>query len=136
VIQPLRRYHRYTFLALATLLPLIFAAGIIERNPLVIIAPVAVRIHLTMASGTAIVTDPRELWGSAVDDPDLLVYWTEDEPDLVTLPTNATFLGSLNSARRETLHVPPGKNDRGYLILYSLAWQKPVARAQVPKEMS
>jgi hypothetical protein len=136
VIQPLRRYHRYSFLALAALLPLFFAAGIKERHPLVIIAPVAVRIHLTMASGTAIVTDPRELWGSAVDDPDLLVYWTQDEPDLVTLPANARFLGSLDSARRETLRVPPGKKDCGYLILYSLAWQKPVARARVPKEMS
>jgi hypothetical protein len=93
------------------------------------------RIHLILASGTAIVTDPRELWGRAVDDPDLLIYWMADEPDLAALPANARLLGSLASARSEPLHVPPDSRTRGYVILYSLAWQKVVAHAPVPKEM-
>jgi len=135
MIQPLRRYHRYAFLALAPLLPAIFAAGLAARRPLIAITPAADRIHLTLASGTAIVTAPRELWGTAVDDPDPLIYWTAEEPDITALPANARFLGSLASARRAPLHLPPDSQSRGYLILYSLAWQKPVARALVPKEM-
>jgi hypothetical protein len=135
MIQPLRRYHRYSFLALALLLPAIFAAGLAARRPLVHVKPAPDRVHFTLPSGTAVVTDPRELWGSAVDDPDPLLYWTADEPDLASLPANARLLGSLDSARRDSLRIPPSKKTRGYLILYSLAWQKPVARAAVPKEM-
>ncbi|HUB26856.1 MAG TPA: hypothetical protein VL992_15630, partial [Tepidisphaeraceae bacterium] len=94
MIQPLRRVHRYAFLVLAPLLSGIFAAGLAARRPLVTVKPGADRIHLALASGTAIVTDPRELWGGAVDDPDLLIYWTADEPELNALPANARFLGS------------------------------------------
>jgi len=135
MIQPLRRYHRYAFLALAPLLPAIFAAGLAARRPLVATKPAADRIHLTLASGVAVVTDSRGLWPGAVDDPDPLIYWTADEPELATLPANARFLGSLDAARHESLQVPRDDKGPGYLILYSLAWQKPVARAPVPKEM-
>jgi hypothetical protein len=135
MIQPLRRCHRYSFVALAVVLPAIFAAGLAARRPLVPIQPHSDRIHLTMPSGAAMVTGSRQLWGSAVEAPDLLVYWTADEPELGSLPVNARLLGSLDSARHEALRVPRGDKNRGYLILYSLAWQKPVARARVPKEM-
>jgi len=135
MIQPLRRRHRYSFVALAVVLPAIFTAGLTARRPLVPIQPHSDRILLTMPSGAAMVTGARELWGSAVDAPDLLVYWTADEPELASLPVNARLLGSLDAARREALRVPQGNRNRGYLILYSLAWQKPVGRARVPKEM-
>jgi hypothetical protein len=135
MIQPLRRYHRFSFYTLGVLLPVLFSAGLVARRPLVSIEPTSERIHLTMPNGTAIVTDSRELWGSAVDDPDLLVYWTENEPGLDSLPVNAHLLGGLPSAHSGALRVPRGDRNRGYLILYSLAYQKPVAKARVPKEM-
>jgi hypothetical protein len=135
MIQPLRRYHRFSFYTLGVLLPVLFSAGLVARRPLVSLQPASDRIHLTMPSGTAVVTDSRELWGGAVDDPDLLVYWAEDEPELDSLPVNARLLGSLQSAHTGVLRVPGGDRNRGYLILYSLAYQKPVAKARVPKEM-
>ena len=135
MIQPLRRYHRFSFYTLGVLLPVLFSVGLVARRPIVTEEPTSDRIHLTMPSGTAIVTDSRGLWGSAVDDPDVLVYWTEGEPDLDSLPVDAHLLGSLQSAHSEALRVPHGDRDRGYLILYSLAYQKPVAKARVPKEM-
>ena len=135
MIQPLRRYHRYASMALAALLPVMFVAGLAARRPLVRAEPTSDRIHLTMPRGTAMVTDSRELWGIDVDDPDVLVYWTENEPGLESLPVNAKLLGSLDSGRREVLRVPQGDRSRGYLILYSVAFQKPVARASVPGEM-
>jgi hypothetical protein len=135
MIQPLRRYHRCSFYLLGVLLPVLFSAGLVARRPIVNLQPTSERIHLTMPSGTAMVTDSRGLWGRAVDDPDLLVYWTEDEPDLESLPVNAHLLGSLQSGRSGVLRVPRGDRNRGYLILYSLAYQNPVAKVRVPKEM-
>ncbi len=135
MIQPLRRYHRFSFYTLGVLLPVLFAAGLVARRPLVIAEPASDRIHLTMSNGTAIVTDSRELWGSSVDDPDVLVYWTEEEPELDSLPVNAQLLGSLQTGRSGELRLPHGDRNRGHLILYSLAYQKPVAKARVPKEM-
>ena len=135
MIQPLRRYHRFSFYSLGVLLPVLFSAGLVARRSLVSLQPTSDRIHLTMPSGTAMVTDSRELWGRAVDDPDVLVYWTEDEPELDSLPVNAHLLGSLQAGRNRVLRVPRGDRNPGYIILYSLAYQKPVAKAKVPKEM-
>ena len=135
MIQPLRRYHRYSFFALAAILPAIFGAGLAARRPLVGVTANSDRIHFALPSGTVLVTDSRQLWGNTVDAPDVLVYWTEDEPDPESLPVNARLLGSLAAARREALKVPSGERTRGYLILYSLAQQKSVARARVPKEL-
>lgn len=131
MIQPLRRYHRFSFFALAVLVPGLFSVGLIARRPLVNVEATSDRINLIMPNGTAMVTDARELWGKAVDAPDLLVYWTEHEPQPSALPANAQFLGSLESARHGVMRVPRGGN----LTLYSLAYQKPVAQARVPKEM-
>ena len=131
MIQPLRRYHRFSFLALAVLIPVLFGAGLLARRPLVSVEATSDRINLIMPSGTAMIADSRELWGKAVDGPDLLVYWTEDEPGLSSLPANAQLLGSLESGRQAALRVPRG----GHLTLYSLAYQKPVAKAKVPREM-
>jgi hypothetical protein len=134
MIQPLRRYHRYSFYTLGILAPVLFSAGFAARLPLVS-QPTSDRFHLTMPNGAAMITDSRELWGSAVDDPDVLVYWAEDEPELESLPVGAHLLGSLPAGRGGWLRVPRGERKRGYLILYSLAYQKPVAKARVPKEM-
>src|SRR5258706_11822650 len=79
MIQPLRRCHRFTFFALAVLLPALFGAGLIARRPLVNVEATSDRINLIMPNGTAMVADARDLWGKAVDDPDLLVYWNQNE---------------------------------------------------------
>jgi|SRR6478672_4312345 len=120
MIQPLRRVHRASFIALAVILPALFAAGLAARRPLPPAERVSDRITLTLPSGTEVVADARELWGSGVDAPDPLVYW------------NDRLLGSLAQARRDGLTVPGGQ---GSLVLYSLGWQKQVARRSVPNEM-
>lgn len=120
---------------LAGVLPVVVAAGLIARRPLVRIEPPSDRINLIMPNGTEISTDSRELWGNAVDDPDVLFYWTEQDSNLAFLPVNARLLGSLDSGRRGGLHVFHGSQTRGYLILYSLAYGKRVAKASVPNEM-
>ena len=131
MIQPLRRYHRIALFALSVLLPVLFGAGLIARRPLINVEANSDRINLKMPNGTVMVADARELWGKAVDDPDLLVYWTENETQLAAPAANAQLLGSLESGRHGVLRVPRG----GYLTLYSLAYQKAVAQARVPKEM-
>ncbi len=131
MIQPLRRFHRFTFFALSVLLPALFSAGLIARRPLVRVEANSERINLIMPNGTAMVGDARELWGKAVDDPDLLVYWTENETQMAALPASAQLLGSLESGRHGALRVPRD----GYLTLYSLAYQKVVAQARAPKEI-
>ncbi len=131
MIQPLRRCHRFTFFALAVLLPALFGAGLIARRPLVNVEATSDRINLIMPNGTAMVADARDLWGKAVDDPDLLVYWNQNETQTAALPANAQLLGSLESGRHGVMRVPRG----GYLTLYSLAYQKAVAQARVPREM-
>lgn len=132
--RPLRRFHRFTFLGLAVLLPLLFGAGLRSRRPLVQVEVPSERIHLITPNGTEIAADSRELWGKAIEAPDPLVYWVEDDPDRGTLPANAHLLGSLTAGARNSLRIPQGRK-RGILILYSLAHREVVARAAVPKEM-
>ena len=120
MIQPLRRVHRACFFGLALVVPVVFEAGLAARRPLPPVERISDRITLTLANGTEMVADARELWGAAVDAPDPLVYW------------NGRLLGSLAQARREGLRVPGGQ---GSLVLYSLGWRRQVGKAQVPKEM-
>ena len=120
MIQPLRRAHRVSFFLLSLALPAVFVAGLTARRPLPPAERVSDRITLTLPSGAEVVADARELWGNGVDAPDPLVFW------------NTTLLGSLAQARGTGLHVPGAQ---GSLILYSLGWQKPVGKTQVPKEM-
>ena len=135
MIQALRRHHRSSFFALTAVLVVTLIALLIPRRPMTQVERAAGRIHLITPSGTAMVTDPRSLWGGAVDHAEMLVYWAEDKPDLESLPMNARLLGSLDSGRRGVLRVPRGERSRGYLILYSPASEKPVAKAEVPREM-
>lgn len=135
MIQPLRDLHRRSFVLLAVALPTLFIAGLLVRRPLVPPERVSDRISLVLPSGAEAVVDSRELWGSAVDDPDPLVYWTAASASPDSLPGDARLLGSLDAARHGHITVPADTGGRGYLILYSLAWRKPVARASVPKEM-
>jgi hypothetical protein len=127
--RPLRRAHRSIWLALAAALPTLLAGGLAFRPPQITEERVMDRITFRLPNGTEMVTDSRELWGSAVDAPDPLVYWSKGVPNSIA---EAYLVGSLQEGRRAVLPLPAG---RGYLLLYSLAHREVLASAAAPKEM-
>jgi hypothetical protein len=127
MIQPLRRYHRYTFLTLTVALPAILVAGLALRPAPPPSERISDRITLMMPGGAELRADPRQLWGTAVDEPDPLVYWAAGVPASLL---GARFMGSLEQARERGLAVPQAT---GYLVLYSPAHSEIVASAPVPK---
>jgi hypothetical protein len=127
--QPLRRYHRYAFFTLAATLPILLAAGLALRPTPLPGERVSDPIMLMLPNGTEMVADSRELWGSAVEEPDALVYWSPGDSASID---GAKFLGSLETARGRGLAVP---EPAGFLVLYSLAHTRVVARAPIPKEV-
>ena len=126
--RPLRRAHRWIWLALAAL-PTLVVAGLALRPPQVADERVMDRITLRLPNGTEMVADSRELWGSAVDAPDPLVYWSDAAAKSLA---GAQGMGSLHQGRRAALPVPASG---GYLLLYSLAHQEVLASAPAPNEM-
>jgi len=129
MIQPLRRYHRYAFLSLSAALPVLLVAGLALRPVTAPSERIPDRITLIMPSGTESIADARELWGSAVDEPDPLVYWSASDSATIQ---DARFLGSLALGRGGGLLVP---QPAGYLVLYSPAHAKALAKSPVPKEV-
>ncbi len=127
--RPLRRAHRFTWLALAVALPSLFAAGLALRPAQVADERIVDRITLRLPNGTEMVADSRELWGNAVAAPDPLVYWSESGGKSLN---RAQLAGSLQQGRRSAIPVP---SSGGYLLLYSLAHREVLASAPNPKEM-
>jgi len=127
--RPLRRAHRFVWMALGGTLPLLIVAGLALRPPQAPEERVVDRITLRLPDGTEMVAESRELWGAAVDAPDPLVYWSERPGQTVS---EARFVGSLPLGRRVGLTLPASG---GYLLLYSLAHREVLARAPAPKEM-
>lgn len=127
--RPLRRAHRYIWVALGGVLPTLLAAGLLLRPPQVPDERVLDRITFGLPNSTEMVADSRELWGNAVDVPDPLIYWSKTP---VKSLEGATLAGSLARGRRATLPLPASG---GYLLLYSLAHQEVVAIAPAPKEV-
>ena len=127
--RPLRRAHRYVWIALGGILPALVVAGLALRPPQAPEERLADRITLMLPNGTEMVADTRELWGSAVDAPDPLVYWSET---LARSLAGAKPIGSLAHGRRSALALPA---KGGYLLLYSLAHREVLASAPAPKEM-
>ena len=127
--RPLRRAHRYVWIALGGILPAVVAAGLALRPPQAPEERVADRITLLLPNGTEIVADTHDLWGSAVEAPDPLVYWSETSARSLA---GAKPIGSLAHARRSAFELPA---NAGYLLLYSLAHREVLASAPVPKEM-
>jgi hypothetical protein len=128
--RPLRRAHRYSWLTLGAVLPTLLAAGLVFRPPQAPEDRVTDRIALVLPNGTEIVADSHDLWGSAVEAPDLLVYWSETPANSLA---GAKPIGSLAHGRRSALELPA---KGGYLLLYSLAHREVLASAPVPKEIS
>ena len=127
--RPLRRAHRYVWIALGGILPAVVAAGLALRPPQAPEERLADRITLLLPNGTEIVADSHDLWGSAVEAPDPLVYWSETSARSLA---GAKPIGSLAHARRSAFELPA---NAGYLLLYSLAHREVLASAPVPKEM-
>ena len=127
--RPLRRAHRYVWIALGGILPALVAAGLALRPPQAPEERLADRITLRLPNGTEMVADTRELWGSAVDAPDPLVYWSQTPAKSLD---GAKPVGSLARGRRSALALPA---KGGYLVLYSLAHREVLASAPAPKEM-
>ena len=127
--RPLRRAHQSIWLALAAILPALLAAGLALRPPQGMDERVVDRITLRLPNGTEMVADSRELWGSAVEMPDPLVYWSKTAAKSLA---EARLVGSLQQGRRAALPLPVSS---GYLLLYSLAHREVLASAPTPKEM-
>ena len=127
--RPLRRAHRYVWVGLGGIVPTLLAAGLALRPPLAPEERVTDHITLVLPNGTEMVADSHDLWGSAVDAPDPLVYWSETSARSLA---GAKPIGSLAYGRRSALALPA---KGGYLLLYSLAHREVLASAPVPKEM-
>jgi len=127
--RPLRRAHRYVWIALGGILPALVVAGLALRPPQALEERLADRITLMLPNGTEMVADTRELWGNAVDAPDVLVYWSETPAKSLA---GAKPIGSLAHGCCSALTLPA---KGGYLLLYSLAHREVLASAPDPKEM-
>lgn len=154
MIQPLRTIHRRVFSTLALVLPVILVVGLSARHKA---APTAIsatrapssnsmqrlrsssRLWRTHAIQTEVFTDPSEPGQryvllkpvQALNEPDLLLYWSAREPSGDSLPAEARLVGIFSPNRELTL--PSDAAPGGYLTLYSLAHQSVVDTAAMEK---
>jgi len=139
MIQPLRSLHRRTFLTLAIVLPAILLAGLGARRPRPAEGTVAMpasayltrkadnlwKVHAIRSDfygdrehpqQTRLLLTPAQDFG----EPDLLLYWSNSEPQENALPPDARLLGPFTPhapfALPQSDHAP-----NGHLVLYSLA---------------
>lgn len=152
MIQPLRSVHRRAFLLLAFVLPLVLLAGLEARRPgrpsSVPVGQLPSSVHLVRRSDTlwqkhAIKTefynDPNHPGDIEValypvqelNEPDLLLYWSLDQPTAESLPAGAQLLGSFVAGKVFTL--PTNVDRAGYLALFSLPHQTVYDSARVEK---
>jgi hypothetical protein len=126
MIQPLRRQHRVTFVFLAVVLPVVFAAALFSRPK-----PSGGRIYVRSSSnitnsqkhlfliattldsnGTSSVSiEPRKV----ILAPDVLVYYADSAPQQNSLPTTARLLGEYDM---DTFYPLPESTGE-FLVLYS-----------------
>jgi hypothetical protein len=127
MIQPLRSCHRWTFLFLAVLLPVLFVAGILARpkppQPRVIARLIAfqgsdwqkhffvVQISTATTGETSLVLAPTR----PVVAPDLLVYYAEHAAQQGVLPADAHLLGRWDIGTA----YPLPRTLNGFVLLYS-----------------
>ena len=127
MIQPLRTCHRWSFLLLAALLPVLFVAGILARprppRPQVIARLIAfqgaewqkhffaVQISTGATGETSLVLVPTK----PVVAPDLLVYYAEHAAQQGVLPSDAHLVGRWDVGT--TYPLPRTLN--GFVLLYS-----------------
>ena len=151
MIRPLRTAHRRAFVALAFVLPALLAAGLVARRPL---RPS--RLQVPLPSSAYLVRKSDILWqthtiqttfysdsnrpediqvslhpAKELNEPDLLLYWSVEQPTRDSLPAAAQFLGPF--AAGKTFGLPLSVNRTGYLVLFSLPHQSLVDTAKVEK---
>lgn len=152
MIQPLRTVHRRAFVALALILPAILLAGTEARHPGTSVMGSAPELQAT----AYLVRESNGLWtqhsintkfyGSsrspkgiyvvlrpmqALNEPDLLLYWSTNTPQGNSLPGESLFVAPYTAD--EAFALPLDKERAGNLILFSLAHQTVFDSARVEK---
>lgn len=160
MIRPLRARHRRVVTVLAVLVPVVFVAGLLARQPVPAEddLPRSVR-PATPERWTAIEIDDvawgdlalRTIWLAGPEPvaegprqrgvklrfledpriPDLLVYWAPTAEGRA-LSLEAHLLGAIGDRQERSWRLPPGAAGGGVLVLYSLARQEVVGTARVP----
>ena len=152
MIQPLRTVHRRAFVTLALVLPAILLAGIEARHPRPILTgrssglpPTA---HLLRESNGiwaqhSIATKfygrsdrPKDIYVvlrpmQALNEPDLLLYWSTNTPRGNSLPSESVLVAPYSAD--EAFALPLEKERAGNLILFSLAHHAVFDIARVEK---
>ena len=150
--QPLRTVHRFAFVALAFVLPVVIVAGLAGRRPRLASGAPRVQLpaaaHLERTSGAlwskhamrmefysdsdrrgeidVVLVAAEEL-----NEPDLLLYWSVNPPSGDSLPADARLVGPFIAG---TAFVLPLNSDRsGYLVLFSLPHQTVFDTAKVER---
>ena len=153
MIRPLRQRHRVIVCTLGVLLPVAFAAGLVARKTVPVIASLpsglagqandfgrVVWTKTDVWPGQRIITSLRrdaagsvavELMFRDLAKPDVLVYWAAGKESAVEgLPDNARLLGALS--HRAPLPIPAdARGEAGRFVLYSLADHEVVAVSSV-----
>jgi hypothetical protein len=152
MIQPLRTVHRRAFLALALVLPAILLAGIEARHP----GTSVTRRALELPATAYLVRESNGLWAQhsiatsfygrsdaakeiyvvlrpmqALNETDLLLYWSTNAPQGNSLPNESLLVAPY--AADQAVALPLEKGQAGNLILYSLAHQTVFDSARVEK---
>jgi hypothetical protein len=150
MIQPLRTTHRRTFVTLALVLPALLLAGIEARHPGTSLTGRSPELPAT----AYLVRESNGLWtqhsiatkfygGShspkdiyvvlrpmqALNEPDLLLYWSTNTPQGNALPRQSRLVAAYTAD--EAFALPLEKERAGNLILFSLAHQTVFDSARV-----
>lgn len=147
MIQPLRSVHRRAFFVLAGLLPAILAAGLGARRPNPVstagagAAPASWeeikaaakwRNHAMSSKFYRNPDRPQDLYvvvAAGMNEPDLLLYWSNNNPQGDTLPREARFVDEFKVGT--PLLFPSEGIHAGSLILFSPAHQAVIDTAKV-----
>jgi hypothetical protein len=144
MIQPLRTVHRRAFVGLALVLPAILLVGLAARHPRQRVSVPAAQLpnsaHLLRKSDSlwqkqtirsefysdsdhpgdifvvlspVVLRPPQE-----ANEPDLLLYWSTDQPQGDSVPAHERLLGVFVAGKVFTLPMSLGRT--GYLVLFSL----------------
>jgi hypothetical protein len=143
MIQPLRTVHRRAFVGLALVLPAILLVGLGARHPPQRLSVPAGQLpnsaHLLRKSDTLwqkqtiesefysdsnhpgdmfVVLNPVGHPAREVIEPDLLLYWSTDQPRGDSVSSHSQLLGAFIAGKVFTLPMSLGRT--GYLVLFSL----------------
>ncbi len=145
MIQPLRTVHRRAFVALAVVLPAILLVGLRARHPSQRSSAPAARLpasaylvrkseslwqkHTIQSEFYSVSKSPGDIFvvlnpvvlhpPQEAIEPDLLLYWSTDQPQGDSVPAHARLLGAFVAGKAFTL--PLSLERTGYLVLFSLA---------------